>query len=220
MWVGMGDNLVFQEMPFMKGSPRLDSGVRYQHEAVIESSSIDMGTASGLPKFVKELTILSENLGNGNDIAVDYQVDENVGTTNWVEAGTIYNSPETTIYLGLDNIRKFAYRLRIHCADNTLPPVVRGVTPNGYARAPYKMIWTLRCRADNITSRGRIVKPAELMRWLLDSARYPGRVMMLSQYELAHKFFVIIHPPRMFPYKPAAAGQAEESIFTIVLEES
>jgi hypothetical protein len=57
------------------------------------------------------------------------------------------------------------------------------------------------------------------MRWLLDNARFPGRIMMLSQYELAHKFFVIIHPPRMFPFKPAAAGQAEESVFTIVLEE-
>jgi hypothetical protein len=57
------------------------------------------------------------------------------------------------------------------------------------------------------------------MRWLLDNARYPGRIEMQSQYELAHKFFVIIHPPRMFPYKPAQNGQAEESIFTLVLQE-
>jgi hypothetical protein len=104
-------------------------------------------------------------------------------------------------------------------SDNTKPVDVQGVIPNGYARAPYKMVWTLRCKADNITSRGRLVKPDALMRWLLDTARYPGRVEMASQYELAHKFAVIVHPPRMFPFKPASGGQAEESVFTIVLEE-
>lgn len=232
-WVDIGGDLVYQEMPFMKGAPRLDTGVRYQHEAVLESAAIDMGTASGLPKYVKALTIFAANLkvtagytpgsSSGsivNEIVVDYQTDEDVGTSNWTEATHVFESPESVAYFGLDNIRKFAYRLRIRSSDNTKPIDIRGVTPNGYARAPYKMIWTLRCKADNITSRGRLVKPPELMRWLLDTAKYPGRVMMLSQYELAHKFFVIVHPPRMFPFKPAQAGQTEEDVFTIVLEEA
>ena len=220
LWIATGSMVVFQEMPFMKGSPRLDSGVRYMHEAVVESSAIDMGTASGLSKFIKELVVYCENLGGENEIRVDYQVDDNVHTSNWTEATTLYEAPEATAFLGLNNVRKFAYRLRILSSDNTLPVDVLGVVPNGYARAPYKMVWTLRCRADNITSRGRLVKPDVLMRWLLDNARFPGRIEMLSQYELAHKYFVIIHPPRMFPYKPAQNGQSEESVFTIVLEES
>lgn len=220
MWVAVGANVIFQEMPFMKGSPRLDSGVRYMHEGVVESSAIDMGTASGLAKFIKELVVYCENLGGENEIRVDYQVDDDVHTSNWTDATTLFEAPEATAFLGLNNIRKFAYRLRILSSDNTQPVDVLGVIPNGYARAPYKMVWTLRCRADNVTSRGRIVKPDALMRWLLDNARYPGRIEMQSQYELAHKYFVIIHPPRMFPYKPAQNGQAEESVFTIVLEEA
>lgn len=220
MWTDIGGDLVYQEMPYLKGSPRLDSGVRYMHEAVLESAAIDMGTASGLPKFIKEITIYAENLGDGNEIYVDYQIDDDVETNNWTHAGVAHTSPESTVFLGLSNVRKFAYRLRIHSDDNTLPVDILGVTPNGYARAPYKMVWTLRCRADNVTARGRIVKPDELMRWLLDNARFPGRLEMHSQYELAHKFFVIVHPPRMFPYKPAQNGQAEESVFTIVLEEA
>lgn len=220
MWVDCGGDLIYQEMPFQKGSPRLDSGVRYMHEGVIESAAIDMGTASGLPKYIKELTVYAENLGDGNEIHVDYQVDDDTQTSNWTYAGVAHTSPETTIFLGLSNIRKFAYRLRIQSNDNTEPVDVLGVTPNGYARTPYKMVWTLRCRADNVTSRGRLVKPDMLMRWLLDNARFPGRIEMHSQYELAHKFFVIIHPPRMFPYKPAQNGMAEESVFTIVLEEA
>ncbi len=220
IWTAVGSVLIYQEMPLMKGSPRLDPGVRYMHEAVVESSAVDMGTASGLPKFIKELTVYAENLGNGNEIRVDYQVDDAVHTSTWTEATALFQSPESVAFLGLNNIRKFAYRLRIITATNSNPVKVRGVTPNGYARAPYKMVWTLRCRADNVISKGRLVKPDALMRWLLDNARFPGRLEMRSQYELAHKFFVIIHPPRMFPYKPAANGQAEESVFTLVLEEA
>jgi hypothetical protein len=220
LWTDVGGDLVLQEFPYLKGSPRLDAGVRYMHEGVIESAAIDMGTASGLPKFIKELTVLCDNLGDGNEIRVDYQVDDDVHTNNWTEATGLFESPESTAFLGLANIRKFAYRLRIISRNNMLPVDVQGVIPNGYARTPYKMVWTMRCRADNITSKGRLVKPDVLMRWLLDNARHPGRLEMRSQYELAHKFYVIVHPPRMFPFKPAQNGQAEESVFTLVLEES
>jgi hypothetical protein len=220
MWVDFGGDLVFQEMPFQKSSPRLDSGCRYMHEAVVESAAIDMGTASSLAKFVKELTVYCDNLGDSNSIEVEYQVDDDVQTSNWTSATILYQSPEAIAFLGLSNVRRFAYRLIISSSDNTKPVDIKGVIPNGYARSPYKMVWTLRCRADNVTSRGRLVKPDILMRWLLDNARFPGRLEMQSQYELAHKFFVIVHPPRMFPYKPAQNGQAEESIFTLVLEEA
>lgn len=219
-WVDMGGDLVYQRFPYKKGSPRLDTGTRYMHEAVIESSAIDMGTASGLPKFIKELSVYCENLGDANEIRVDYQFDDDVHTSSWTEATTLLESPESSAFLGLSNVRKFAYRLRIRSSDNTVPVDILGAIPNGYARSPYKMVWTLRCKADNITSRGRLVKPDILMRWLLDNARFPGRIEMLSQYQLAHKFFVIVHPPRMFPYKPAQNGQAEESVLTITLEEA
>lgn len=219
-WVDCGGDFIFQEMPFLKGSPRLDSGVRYMHESVIESGAIDMGTASGLPKYVKEIAVFCKNLGGGNEIQLDYQVDDDVHTSNWTPASALFESPESVSFVGLEDIRKFAYRLRIRCGDNASPPMVEGVVPNGFARTPFKIVWTVRCRADNITSRGRLVKPDTLMRWLLDSARFPGRIQMTSQWELAHNFFVVIHPPRMFPYKPSTDGQAEESVFTLVLEEA
>jgi hypothetical protein len=220
LWTNIGGDFVFQEFPYKKGSPRLDSGVRYFHEAVVESSGIDMGTASSLAKFVKELTVYAENLGDGNEVSVDFQIDDDVHTNRWTAATTLFESPESVAFLGLSDIRKFAYRLRINSNDNTAPVDILGVIPNGYARTPYKMVWTLRCRADNIFTRGRMAKPDELMRWLLDNARHPGRLEMRSQYDLAHKFFVIVHPPRMFPFKPAQNGQSEESVFTLVLEEA
>ena len=220
LWTDIGGDLVFQKMPSKKGSPRLDSGIRYMHEMVIESSAIDMGTASALAKFIKELTVYSKNLGEGNEIFVDYQVDDDIHTSNWTHATVLHQSPEASAFLGLGNVRAFAYRLRVLARTSTMPVDIIGIIPNGYARSPYKMVWTLRCRADNITSRGRLVKPDQLMRWLLDNARFPGQVQMLSQYELAHNYWVVIHPPRMFPYKPAQNGQSEESMFTLVLEEA
>lgn len=219
LWTGQGGDLVFQELPLKKGSPRLDTGVRYMHEAVLVSSKIDMGTAAGMPKFIRELTVVAENLNTGKEVYVEYQTDENVGTENWTPASSAYHMPESTIFLGLNNIRSFAYRLVLRSNDNTLPLSIRGVTPNGFARTPYKMVWTLRCRADNVTNNKKLAKSEELMRWLLDMSRFPYRVEMRSQYHMAHKFFVTVHPPSMFPYKPAVSGQQEESVFTLVLEE-
>lgn len=219
LWSGQGGDLVFQELPLMKGSPRLDSGMRYQHEAVLVSAKIDMGTAAGMPKFFKELTLVTENLDAGKEILVQYQTDDDVGTSNWTTASSALLSPESNVFLGLNNVRSFSYRLILRSNDNTVPLIVRGVTPNGFARTPYKMVWTLRCRADNVTVSKKLAKSTELMRWLLDMSRFPYRVEMRSQYHLAHKFFVTVHPPSMFPYKAAVAGQDEESVFTLVLEE-
>jgi hypothetical protein len=44
-------------------------------------------------------------------------------------------------------------------------------------------------------------------------------VLMESKYDAADGYHVIVHPPRMTPYKPAEPGQPEESYLTLVLEE-
>jgi hypothetical protein len=219
--VGGGD-MVFQEMPFLKSSPRLDSGMRYMHEGVIESGAIDMGTASGMPKFFKELTATVKNLNaNGQEIFVDIQTDDNVHTTNWTFTDVMHRSPESTVFLGLQNVRRFAYRLRMCSKDNATPIDVEGVVPNGYARTPFKMIFTMQVQAGGVFSRrGKLATADELMRWLLDSARSPGRVRMDSVFELAHGWFVIIHPPRMFPIVPSKGGSPETANFTLVLQEA
>ena len=221
LWYNMNDDLAFVELPHNRAAPRLDTGARYMHEAVFESSTIDMGTASGLPKFIKDLTITASNLNvQGRRIYVDFQTDDNVHTSNWTYAGTASESPESIIFLGLENVRRFAYRLRINCNDNSIPIDITGVIPNGYARTPFKMVFTMQVQAGGIyTRKGKTATSDELMRWLLDSARQPGRVKMTSVYEMANAWYVVIHPPRQFPVVPKTGRNPEVSNMTLTLQE-
>lgn len=221
LWNDMGGDLVFQELPYLKASPRLDSGARFMHEAVIESAAIDMGAASAMPKFIRELTATVKNLNNnGREVLIDFQTDDDVRTSTWTYAGTLTQSPESDVFLGLENIRRFSYRLRINCNDNTVPIDIEGMVPNGYARTPFKMVFTMQVQAGGIYSRrGKQASSGELMRWLLDSARQPGRVRMDSVYEMAHGWYVVVHPPRQFPLVAKQGRNDEQSNLTLVLQE-
>lgn len=222
LWSEFAGDLVAQPFPENKASPRLSSGSRFMHEGVLESASIDMGTASGLAKFIKELTAIVKNLNaRGREVYVDIQTDENVQTQNWTPVNVMTRSPESTVFLGLQNVRQFAYRLRLCTNDNTVPIDVKGVIPNGYARAPFKMVFTMQVQAGGIFSRrGKVASSGELMRWLLDTARQPGRVRMDSVYEMAHNWYVIVHPPRQFPLVPKRGKVDETSNLTLTLQEA
>jgi hypothetical protein len=222
IWTGVGSDLVYQEMPLQKRDPLLDSGALYQHESVVESSIIDMGAASDLPKFIKALTATVKNLNaEGMEVYLDYQIDSDCHTSSWVPASVFTQSPESTAYLGLSNIRRFAYRLRLCTDDATVPVDVEGIVPTGYARTPLKMMWTMRIKAGGIynASSQQSANSDKLFKWLLDNARLPYAVLMESKYSSADGFHVIVHPPRMTPYKPAEPGQPEEAFFTLTLEE-
>lgn len=221
LWAGMGGDLVYIELPYNRAAPRLDTGARYMHEAVIESSAIDMGAASGLPKFIKDLTITAAGLNTqGRKIEIDFQTDDNVHTSKWTHAGTATESPESVVFLGLENVRRFAYRLRISCESNSEPIDITGVVPNGYARTPFRMVFTMQIQAGGIfTRRGKTATSGELMRWLLDASRQPGRVKMSSVYEMAHGWHVVIHPPRQFPVVPKTGRNPETANMTLVLQE-
>lgn len=222
IWTDIGGELVYQEMPLKKKDPLLDTGALYQHESVIESTIIDMGAASDLPKFIKSLIATVKNLNQeGMEVYLDYQVDKDCHTSSWVYAGVLTQSPESTVYLGLSNIRRFTYRLRL-CTDNASTPCdVEGIVPSGYARTPLKLMWTMRIKAGGIFQIGgqKSVNSDKLFKWLMDNARLPYAVLMESKYSSADGYHVIVHPPRQAPYKPAEIGKPEESFMTLTLEE-
>ena len=72
LWIDHGGDSIYIEMPYLKGNPLDDTGMSYMHESVVESAIIDMGTASKLPKYIKELTVTADNLdGYGKRIELD-----------------------------------------------------------------------------------------------------------------------------------------------------
>lgn len=222
IWTNIGGDMVFQIMPLMKRDPLLDAGMLYQHESVVESSIIDMGTASDLPKMIKNLTATVKNLNaEGMEVYLDYQTDGDCHTNTWVDASVLTQSPESTAWLGLQNVRRFCYRLRLNTDNVSLPCDIEGIVPSGYARSPLKLMWTMRIKAGGIYQSGSQTTPSsqKLWKWLMDNARFPFSVLMESKYESADGYHVIVHPPRMTPYKPAEPGQPEESYLSLVLEE-
>lgn len=223
LWVDVGGELVYQELPFKKSAPRLDSGALYQHEGVVESSIIDMGTASDLPKFIKHLVVTVANLNTqGMVVELDYQVDEKCHTGEWVHATTLMESPESLGHLGLQNIKRFSYRLRMQTSNASVSPDIEGVVPNGYARTPLKLLWTLRIKSGGVFQIGSQASQStsKLWQWLMENARLPYSVFMESKYLEADGYNVIVHPPRMFPYKPPRPGEPGEAVLTLVLEEA
>ena len=220
LWTQCGDMVIFQELPFKKSAPRLDSGARYQHEAVLVSSVIDMGTASAMPKLIKNITATVKNLNTrGKEVYLDIQTDDDCFTDNWTPYGVMSESPESTLFLGL-NCNRFAYRLRICTNDNTIPVDIEGVVPNGYARTPYRLVFSMQIQAGGIyTRRGKSATAGELTRWLLDQARTAGYVNMTSVFEMAHGWKVIIHPPRTFPISPKKGNSPEAANMTLTLTE-
>jgi hypothetical protein len=222
IWTNVGGELVYQEMPLRKKDPLFDSGALYQHESVVESSIIDMGTASNLPKFIKELTATVKNLNSeGMEVYLDYQVDSDCHTSTWTPSSVLTQSPESTAFLGLSNIRRFAYRLRLCTDDATTPVDIEGVVPTGYARTPLKLMWSMRVKAGGVyqVASQTNYNAQKLWKWLMDNCRYPYAVLMESKYDAADGYHVVIHPPRMTPYKPAEPGQPEEAYLTVVFEE-
>ena len=221
LWTQCGDTIIFQELPLKKAAPRLDSGSRYQHEAVLISPAIDMGTASAMPKAIKELTATVKNLNTrGKEIFIDIQKDDDCFTNNWTPYGVMSESPESNIFLGF-TCNRFAYRLRICTNDNSIPVDIEGIVPNGYARTPYKMVFSMQVQAGGINTRnGKTASAGELVRWLLDESRIAGYVNMNSVYEMAHGWKVIIHPPRTMPISPKKGNQPESAVLTLSLQEA
>ncbi len=202
LWTSIGGELVYQEMPLNTANPLNDASVNYQHEAVLTSSTIDMGAASRLPKYIKALTVISKNLSSsGKSVELDYQTDEQIDTGTWTHAAGFLESPEQEIKLNIPNVRQFRYRLRLITNDASVPPVVKCVVPSGFARVPFRRVWHLRIKTGEIyDSTGKKAVPADkLKKWLRESARYPGIIHMTSKFKDIDDVYVIISPPSIFP---------------------
>jgi hypothetical protein len=214
LWFDCGGDSCYIELPLNKGNPLYDTGAKYMHEAVLDSAVIDMGTASKLPKYIKEATISAANLdGQGKRIYLDYKVDNDV---NWTNAGAFITSPEDTIDINESNIRKFQYRLRIQTDDQLVPPDITGFVPNGFARSPMRKIFSLECKVNNVTVNGKVQKAKDVITWLEEASQSAFPISMKSSYwQLDGYDNVIIAPPSIFPMR--ANPESDQITFSAML---
>lgn len=219
LWIDCGGELIYITLPLNKANPLNDPSSAYMHEGYITSATIDMGTASKLPKYIKELTATSANLnGGGIRVEVDYQFDDMIGKdgyANWITAQPFTNSPEDTVELGIA-CTQFRYRLRLITDTATTPTDIKGIVPSGHARSTFKWTWTFSIQVGS--GRDKINRD-EFDRWLSDAGRTPGRIRMTSIYPSMHNFDVVIAPPRTRIIRPPASTKNELDTYQVTLIE-
>lgn len=200
LWYDCGGDLVYVELPFNKGNPLYDTGAKYMHESSVESSVIDMGTASKLPKFIKEVTLTSDNLNNaGINVAFDYKVDDD---TAWTLKGTFLQSPEDTLNVNEPNIRRFQYRLRLNTDNQLVPPDITGFVPTGFARSQQRKIFSFECKVRNVQVNGKPQLAKDVINWLEEVAESAYVITMHSKYEGLNDYYnLIIAPPSQYPIR-------------------
>jgi hypothetical protein len=200
LWIGVGGELVYQEWPQETFNPLRDNGLKFQHECVLVMGSIDMGAAR-LPKFIKEMSLISENLRTGIEVHLDYQVDEDIGSTTWIRAETFYSSPEDGLSIHAGNVRKIRARLRLLTNDAEIPPVAIATVVEGFARTPLKYQWNMRIKVSDtqreLSGMNVDHDPDEFLNWLKDAAIGARKVYMRSIWEQMDSKYVIVEPPSL-----------------------
>ena len=200
LWISVGGELVFQEWPQETSNPLRDDGLNYQHESVLVMGSIDMGAAR-LPKFIKEMALISENLTTGVEVHLDYQVDNSIGGNTWNKAETFYSSPEDTLPLNEGNVRKIRMRLRMITEYADVPPVAVATVLEGFARTPLKFQWDMRVKVGStqrdLAGVNADHDPDEFLIWLKDAAIRARKVYMRSIWSQMDGKYVIVEPPSL-----------------------
>ena len=195
-WIQVGDDMSYMDFPYQSMNPDEDPDVVFQHEGVLVQSTLDLNAFS-LSKYWKDMEVISKNLSVDVTLSIDYQIDEDVGTTDWKQVGTLFRSPSDIIDLNLGNTKKIATRLRLDTKDSKITPVIQGVVWNGYARIPSKRRWLLRCPVGSAfmnTDGTRTIDPLEFTEWLNEVIDNAHGVTMYSAFRELHNKGVILEP--------------------------
>jgi hypothetical protein len=199
LWINLGGDLAWIELSRDTGSPLGDPSSSYQHEAVLVSSTVDMGAAL-LPKFLKQLTLWTAHLTRGRQVNVDFQVDGQIGSNAWRSAGAVYSSPLESLPLQAGPLHAIRTRLRLLSDQANVPAVVQSVILDRFARTPLKYQWTLRVRLADLQADyagGLDSDPDAFMLWLQDAARRARKIHMRSIWQALDDRYVIVEPPTL-----------------------
>lgn len=210
LWLELGGELAYLQLPASGENPLGDSDMRYQHEGVLVGSTIDM-EATLLPKFLTQLSLVSQNLGEGAQVELDYQVDGEIGSPRWRQAGGFYSSPVDTLALNTGEIFAFRPRLRLLSQRADAPAMLEATLLEGFARTPQKYQWELHVRLDELQldGGGRLdPAPAAFLAWLRRAARSAARIHLRSVWGALDDTYVIVEAPSLRRERESESGVA------------
>lgn len=201
LWFDIGGDVMCMEFP-KRFNPIRDTSVNYHHEAIIESSTIDMQTAS-LYKYFHDMTLRTQNLSSTVKVILEYKLDENIEDSDiaWKVAGEFLQSPKQELKIRRGEVTKIRLRLRLQTNSKTTPPAIEAWNLEGFSRKPLKYQYHFRgeSKTFQMTKAGtRDAKPADLIAFLEDSARKARVLTMKSAYPDMDDIQVIMEPPSVF----------------------
>jgi len=133
--------LLFQEFPLYGVRPVQDTTLAYQHEGVVELSTMDLLNTN--PKYFGFFAGTTKKLANsdtaaayGREIAVDYQLNDNIGGSTWINAGAFGISPKDKVIINQGSQMKLRGRLRILSNQANNPPIMENMALNLFTREP------------------------------------------------------------------------------------
>lgn len=198
LWFDCGGDVMCMEFP-ERFNPIRDTSVKYHHEAVIESSTIDMQTAS-LYKYFHDMTLRARNLGAGTKVVLEYKLDADIedSTVEWIPVGEFLVSPKSELQIRRGEVTKIRLRLRLLTDDCDKPPIIEAWNLEGFSRKPLKYQYQFRgvTKTFMMTKTGtEDAEPADLLSFLEDSARKARILTMKSSYPDMDGISVIMEPP-------------------------
>jgi len=187
-------------------NPIRDTSVKYHHEAVIESSIIDMQAAS-LYKYFNDMTLRTQNLGAGTKVILEYKVNADIEdtTAEWTNVGEFLVSPKGELHIRRGEVTKIRLRLRLLTDDCDKPPIIEAWDLQGYSRTPLKYQYHFWGDISTYTVTmigGPDAAPEDLISFLKESAIKARVLTMKSSYDELNGVRVIMGPPTV-TYKDA-----------------
>lgn len=179
--------LLYQEMPLYGVRPVQDTSLPYQHEGIIEFQTMDLLNTD--PKFFSYFELVSKKLATadypaayGREIALDYQLNDNIGSATWIPTGTFGLSPQDKVDISLGTQFKIRPRLRIESNKTNNPPIVENLALSLFSRTKQYSSILL----DVLAQEEDDVSGEEIWHWLIDRVLASETVWVESVFSFIH----------------------------------
>jgi hypothetical protein len=199
LWISVGGEMVWMRFPAGTLNPVNDTGMRYWLDGHIISPTIDMGV-SQLPKLFHEVHGITRNLNSSlrTRFEIDYQVDENVGSTGWLSVGDFLLSPADSQLINRGDKKQIRLRFRSLTGWSATPVRMDAAILKSVARTPVKRQWNIRAEISsfNVNMQGLPdAKPDALYQWLQDMAVSAKPLNMHASWLAMDNVLVFSEPP-------------------------
>ena len=198
LWMSVGGELICQRWPKDTLNPRNDRGVFYQHEAVLETGTIDMNAVQ-MPKLFGKTHAVTRNLASTQaQIYAEYQLDDDIGTTSWLPIGRFSQSPIDSLNIRRGDKHAIRMRYRGLTQNSTVASELHAAVVKAVGRTPNRRQWSIRALTGDfqVDAAGlEDADPDQFYMWMQDLAATAEPVLMHSVWESMDNIYVYVEHP-------------------------